>query len=51
MEISKNTKKCLINPMHVKKARKKVKKKKRKQTNKKPDGTNRKQVAKQLIYT
>ena len=33
MEISKNTKKCLINPMHVKKARKKVKKKKKK-TNK-----------------
>ena len=32
--------------MHVKKAGKKVKKKK-----KKPDGTNRKQVAKQLIYT
>ena len=31
--------------MHVKKAGKKVKKKK------KPDGTNRKQVAKQLIYT
>ena len=29
MEISKNTKKCLINPMHVKKARKKVKKKKK----------------------
>ena len=32
--------------MHVKKAGKKGRKQ-----NKKPDGTNRKQVAKQLIYT